>query len=89
MLQILKERRKAGLTQAQVSERTGIAPGDYSLIERGLRPVYPAWKARLARLFRKSALSLFSEVEDESQQDAPNVGNEAPSPCDLNAVKAK
>jgi len=56
------ERKRRGLTLAEVSRRTGIHPTALSRLERGELRAYPGWRRRLARSFRLPADTLFREV---------------------------
>ena len=60
-----QEREKRVLTQKDLSVRTRIARGDISLLERGLRPAFPAWRKRLARALRVPERDLFPHVRDQ------------------------
>ena len=58
---IRAERKKRNWSLVKVTSLTGISPSDLSMLERGLRPAFPGWKARLARAFAMPAGKLFSE----------------------------
>ena len=64
ILTIRSERKKRGWTLTEVTRRTGIATADLSALERGLRPPYPGWRRKLARVFRMAPQELFKVVED-------------------------
>lgn len=42
-----------------MTQLTGIAAADLSMLERGLRPAFPGWQRRLARAFGLPAAELF------------------------------
>jgi transcriptional regulator with XRE-family HTH domain len=65
-LKLKQERERRGWSLVDVTVKTGIASGDLSLIERGLKPAYPGWQRRIAKAFRMPASELFREVEDDS-----------------------
>jgi transcriptional regulator with XRE-family HTH domain len=58
-LYLRQERQRRGWSLTYVTRLTGIAPGDLSLIERGLRTPFPRWQAELARVFGMPARRLF------------------------------
>ncbi|MCA5891837.1 helix-turn-helix domain-containing protein [Isoptericola sp. NEAU-Y5] len=49
MVDLRAERKRAGLTQARLSELAGIAPSNLSAYESGRRPVSPAMVERIRR----------------------------------------
>lgn len=61
MNQLRAERLRRGWSLVRVSALTGIAPGDLSMLERGLRPPFPGWRRRLARAFKLPEAELFQE----------------------------
>lgn len=63
LLRMREERLKRGWSLTRLSGKTGIAAGDLSAVERGLRVAFPGWRRRIARAFRMSARDLFSPVE--------------------------
>jgi len=56
------ERVRRGWSLLEVARRTGITPGDVSMVERGLRPAFPGWRRRLARAFQMSEQALFGDL---------------------------
>jgi transcriptional regulator with XRE-family HTH domain len=65
MLQLRRVRQEKNLTLRELETRTGIANGDLSLIERGLKPSWPGWRKRIALVLGVSEDVLFSSVEPE------------------------
>jgi transcriptional regulator with XRE-family HTH domain len=49
MKNIREQRLKKGWSLTRLSGLTGIASGDLSQIERGLRVLHPGWRQRIAR----------------------------------------
>jgi transcriptional regulator with XRE-family HTH domain len=78
MLLLKHERLRRGWSQTRICQLTGIAPADISLVERGLQPAYPAWRRRLARVFRLPAAALFTEVPEEAPASAAPGGARGP-----------
>jgi len=65
MLALRTERIKRGWSLVALCQRTGIAPGDLSGIERGVRQAFPGWKKRIAQAFKMSEADLFQTVDDD------------------------
>jgi len=63
MSRMRDERRRRGLTQTQLSALTGIASPDLSAIERGVKPAYPAWRQKLAKVFGLPEAQLFPSAD--------------------------
>ena len=63
MLRLEAERRRHGLSQSEVARRTGIHPSTISHLEAGAIKPWPAYRARLSRLFDVPADQLFAESE--------------------------
>jgi transcriptional regulator with XRE-family HTH domain len=63
MYQIRIERQQRRWSLTKVSGFTGISASDISQIERGLIPVYPSWRRRLAIAFQMSEHQLFTPVD--------------------------
>jgi transcriptional regulator with XRE-family HTH domain len=55
-----EERKKRGWSLTRLSGLTGIAATDLSMLERGLRSIFPGWRARIARAFGLPSSALFS-----------------------------
>jgi transcriptional regulator with XRE-family HTH domain len=68
MFRMRLERQRRGWTLQQLSVRTGINPGDLSLIEREQIPVFPAWRSRIAGAFRRSEAFLFRRIPDAGEE---------------------
>ncbi len=64
-LNIRRERRKRGWSQTFITAATRIPTSDYSQLERGLSPIFPAWRRRLTDLFQLPADFLFSSAKEE------------------------
>jgi transcriptional regulator with XRE-family HTH domain len=60
-----EERLRRGWSLTRVTVATGIAAGDLSLLERGLRPAFPGWRRRLAAAFEMSEAELFDTTCDD------------------------
>ncbi len=74
MLRIRRERLSRGWSLTHVSGLTGIATSDLSLIERGLQPVFPGWRQRLARAFRVPGEQLFAhDIDDRPGPNKPTI----------------
>ena len=71
---IIDARKKSGLTQQQLSERTGIAQGDISKIEKG--EANPSLKT-LKRL--ASGMNMRLKMEFLPLSSNPLIANQAPS----------
>jgi transcriptional regulator with XRE-family HTH domain len=63
MYQLRIERQKRNWSLTKVSGFTGITASDLSQIERGIVPVYPSWRRRLAIAFQMSEQKLFTPVD--------------------------
>lgn len=70
MNHIREERLKRGWSLNRLSGLTGISTPDLSMLERGLRPPFPGWQRRLARVFRLSASELFQNHEGGIERHA-------------------
>jgi transcriptional regulator with XRE-family HTH domain len=55
-----EERTRRGWSLTKVTMLSGIASGDLSLLERGLRPAFPGWRRRLSQAFNLPESELFS-----------------------------
>jgi transcriptional regulator with XRE-family HTH domain len=75
-LHLRTEREARGWSLTHVTQQTGIAPSDLSLLERGLRPAFPNWQRRIARAFGIPAAKLFAPTERSTECDT-NVGQAA------------
>ncbi len=67
MLKMRQERERRGWSLVDITMKTGISPGDLSLIERGKRELFPGWKRRIAKAFGMSESELFVEAEDDKR----------------------
>ena len=47
-IKLTEEREKRGITQYELSKKTGIHPTDITKIESGRFPIFPGWKIRIA-----------------------------------------
>lgn len=57
-----KQRTKKGLSQLELTRRTGIAPNIISDLERGRAYPYPGWRKKLAAALEVPEADLFPEV---------------------------
>lgn len=48
-IRLTSERKKRGVTQYELSKKTGIHPTDISKVESGKFPTFPGWKIRIAK----------------------------------------
>lgn len=48
-IKLTEEREKRGITQYELSKKTGIHPTDICKIESGRFPTFPGWKIRIAK----------------------------------------
>lgn len=62
-LRQVREERKMSLVG--LTQLTGISPSDISEIERGRRPAFPGWRARISRALGVPQDELFAEVDDD------------------------
>lgn len=60
MSRLREERLRRGWSQTKVTMQTGISTTDVGLLERGLRPAYPAWRRKLSALYGIPEEELFS-----------------------------
>jgi transcriptional regulator with XRE-family HTH domain len=65
MIELTRERRRRGLSQAALARMTGIHPAAISQLEAGTAHPWPGWKARLARALEVPGDQLFREVGDD------------------------
>jgi len=70
MLQMRIIRVMKGWSIREVADRTGINKSNLSLIERGMFPIYPGWRKRLAEVFQVPESVLFEKVNSEEIIDA-------------------
>lgn len=69
-MNLLKEIRKAkGLTQFELSRRTGIHPIEISKIERNTIKPYPGWRRRLAAALEVQEEEIFGEGNNIESHD--------------------
>jgi hypothetical protein len=59
MNRVREMRLRRGWSLTHLTTLTAIATQDISALERGLRPLYPGWRRRLARAFGMSEAELF------------------------------
>ena len=52
-------RTEAGITQMELSLRTGIHPSDIGEVERGRRVAFPGWRSRIAVALNKAEEEIF------------------------------
>lgn len=64
ILELRRERLRRNWSLTKVSGLSGIAANDLSMLERGLRPIFPGWRRRLVRLFRVPGIKLFAPVNE-------------------------
>ena len=50
-------------------ETDGIASTDLSMLERGLRPLFPGWRSRIARALGVSASALFADFDSAQLEE--------------------
>ena len=58
-MRLREERLRRGWSQTRVAALSGIASPDVSALERGVKPVYPGWRRRLAEVFGMTEEELF------------------------------
>jgi transcriptional regulator with XRE-family HTH domain len=61
-LSLRAERLCRGWSQTRVTMLTGIAQGDLSAVERGLRHAHPGWRRRIADAFGLPESTLFQQL---------------------------
>lgn len=61
-------RKRAGISQLELSARTRIAPGFISGIETGKQYCWPGWRKRLADALKVEPADLFPEDQKEDGQ---------------------
>jgi transcriptional regulator with XRE-family HTH domain len=80
VLQLRRERERRRWSLTYVTRRTGIAANDLSMLERELRPAFPRWRKRIARVFGLPEDRLFrpaDDAQDEAATASPNPPTEA------------
>lgn len=63
-LQLRVERQHRGWSLLDVASRTHIDTASLSQVERGVRPAYAGWRARIASAFGLSEAQLFRLADD-------------------------
>ena len=69
-------RLEGGMSLADLSAKTKIAPGDLSRAERKLLPLFPDWQRRLAGVLDCPARDLLKEVGERQARQATEKGKE-------------
>jgi transcriptional regulator with XRE-family HTH domain len=64
VLELRRARQRRGLSLTKLTALTGIATTDLSLLERGLRPLFPGWRRRIAEALGMPEEDLFRSTED-------------------------
>ena len=67
-------RQRKGWTQARTAAMASMSPQDYSALETGRRPAYPAWRRRLSLVFGVPEAALFDAEDCGTAKDTSNVG---------------
>ena len=70
MLRLRQIREQRELSLRDLGTQTGIASGDLSLIERGLKPAWPGWRKRLSRVLGTPEEILFNQATDPETEAA-------------------
>lgn len=78
MLQLRKERERRRWSLTYVTRKTGIAANDLSMLERELRPAFPRWRKRIARVFGLPEGRLFCPADDSPDEAATLLPNDEP-----------
>jgi transcriptional regulator with XRE-family HTH domain len=67
MLKLRRVRQERGMTLIRLTQLTGIAPSDISLVERERREAFPGWRARISRAMGMPAEELFAREPDDDR----------------------
>jgi transcriptional regulator with XRE-family HTH domain len=78
ILQLRRVRQRLGLSLTKLTVMTGISTADLSLLERGGRPPFPAWRRRIALALGTPEQELFRPVDQAEPEDTHFTNDEPP-----------